>query len=113
MAFDAAGTIGSYPCEKVLGQILLERNDPKLISKVTKFLFTARKRLAVAYQIKDHHMREYFLSLLKADLKKAVTSITGVPVHKVKVTDVLASHIMCCLTAYYRNSRVQNNSNNV
>lgn len=99
--FDPTGTIGSMPCERSLNSILAEKADSKLIKKVTKLLQIARHRLKMLEFIPEKATREYFRVLLKHDMERCVEKITGFQVRGVPVTDALASHMMCCLHAYF------------
>lgn len=99
--FDPTGTIGSLPCERSLNKILADRGDPKLIKKITKLLQLARHRLKQLSYIPDKATREHFRVLHKRDMERSVEIITGSQVRGVPVSDVVASHTMCCLHAYF------------
>ena len=104
--FDATGTIGGLACERSLNLILAERNDPRLIKKITKLLQAARLRIKQLSNVTDSPTRAYFRDLLRRDLHQTVETITGVKVRGVPVVDPVASHTMCCLHAYFARAKL-------
>jgi len=99
--FDATGTIGKLPCERSLNKILADRGDARLIKKVTKLLQLARFRLKQLKHIPDPATYWHFRVLHKRDMERGIEAITGSKVRGLPVTDVVASHMMCCLHAYF------------
>lgn len=110
--FDATGTIGSLPCEKNLNLILAERNEPRLIKNIVKLLTTTRARLKQIAHMPDPGAQEFFRTLLKQNVEQTLQDISGVPVRGVPVTDLVASHTMCCLHAYFAKSRSEEHESN-
>lgn len=100
--FDATGTIGHRPCEVSLNKILAERNDPKLIRAITKLIHHCKAGLKAIQELSDMRLRVYFADLMRDDIEKKIAEITGVAVRGVPVTDVVASHTMCCVASYFR-----------
>lgn len=105
MPFDALGTLGSLPCEISLTKVLAARNDRKLISKITRLIFMARHKLQQLKFIPDKGTRESFRILHKRDTEQRLEEMMGVPVRGVPVTDMVVSHTMCCLNAYFKKAR--------
>ena len=103
--FDATGTIGSLACEISLNKILSEKNNTILIKKIIKLLQRTKHRVKQLDYIPDASVREYFRIILQQDAEKTLSNITGLPVRGVPVTDLVVSHTMCCLCAYFKESR--------
>ena len=99
--FDATGTIGGLACERSLNMILADRGDTRLIKKITNLLQATKVRIKQLNNITDAPTRAYFRDLLRKDLDKSVESITGCKVRGTPVIDIVTSHTMCCLNAYF------------
>jgi hypothetical protein len=106
--FDVTGTIGKKPCEISLGKILADRNDPKLISKITKMIHRTKHVLNQLEFIPDEAIRESMINLYRQHTEKYLEKLTGIPVRGVPVTDVLVSHTMCCIHAYFSKKEDEN-----
>lgn len=100
--FDATGTIGSLPCEISLNKILADKNDAVLSSKIIKLLQKYKANLKSLQEISDIATRKYFASLVRKETEIYLSKIMKIPVRRVPVSDIVASHTMCCIAAYYR-----------
>lgn len=98
---DKFGTIGSLPCERSLNAILAEREDPSLVRKVTRLLFRLRECLKGLKDIKDDRVSQNLRILVRRDVESKLSAITGVKLRGVPTTDVIASHTMCVIKAYF------------
>lgn len=101
MPYDATGTIGSLPCEISLNKILAAKNDPKLNAKIMRVIYAVKHNLSQLKYIPDRKTRLNFKALLRNSIEDRVEKMMGVKVRGVPVTDVVVSHLMCCLHAYF------------
>jgi hypothetical protein len=106
--FDVTGTIGKKPCEISLGKILADKNDPKLISKITKLIHRVKYVLNQLEFIPDESIRKSMINMYRQHTEKYLETLTGIPVRGVPVTDVLVSHTMCCIHAYFAKDKHAN-----
>lgn len=109
--FDAIGTIGKKPCEVSLNKILAHKGDKKLISKIMKFLQNLKHDIAQLDFIPDKITKYKFKLLLKRDAEKRLETLMGIPCRGTLVTDLVMSHTMCCLNAYFRENLNGNTEN--
>lgn len=100
---DATGTIGKLACEISLNKILNERQEstPWLIKKIINLLVTTRHQLKQLQYIPDASTRHCLRAMLKEHIQQRISDITGYPVKGVPINDVVTSHTMCCINAYF------------
>jgi hypothetical protein len=97
----AKGTIGNNPCEISLNEILMEKNDDKLVHKVCARIHKFRKDLKSFMEISDSSFREQMFQLYLKDVKRTI--------ERYNIPEEVHSHLRCCLHAYVSEYRDKQN----
>lgn len=90
--FDIIGTIGYKPCELSLGRIL--ESNPHVINRVMRTISNFKSGLKQLRFIPVFRYRKEFARSWLGKFKISICAKNLEP--------VIESHLLCCLTAYYR-----------
>lgn len=90
------GTIGSNPCEMRLNEMLMELNDRKITKYVTRNLLEFRQGLRELRLLDGEPHQLILIQLWRDHYIKAI--------HDKVLPESVKTHMLCCLTAYFRNT---------
>jgi hypothetical protein len=79
-----------------------------LQKELSNYFFFSKIKLNSLKSISNSSDRNYFKRLLRQDIEGNLVKITGFEVRGVPCLDVVTSHTMACLNAYFKDQKYVN-----